>query len=162
GLCPVLRPKYHPDKQGPDVSVTEAEEHLQRFIEVNQAWKVLINILLTLFLELHCWLRACKYAFHALYNEVYAYGCRCGGEFSIGREAADEKAIVCRDTCSLSIRSQEDKLTDLSQCFSLNPEELVDVKEVSPFSLRLHPLNMRPHFNRVFKWTPPRGFSSGQ
>lgn len=93
---------------------------------------------------------------------MYAYGCRCGGEFSIGREAADEKAIVCRDTCSLSIRSQEDKLTDLSRCFSLNPEELVDVKEVSPFSLRLHPLNMRLHFNRVFKWTPPRGFSSGQ
>ncbi|CAB1322888.1 unnamed protein product [Coregonus sp. 'balchen'] len=37
-------------------------------------------------------------------NEVYTYGCRCGGEFSIGREEAEEEeAIVCCDTCSLSI-----------------------------------------------------------
>lgn len=35
--------QYHPDKQGPGVTVTEAEEHLHRFIEVDQAWKVLSN-----------------------------------------------------------------------------------------------------------------------
>uniref|UniRef100_A0A674A4C2 DPH-type MB domain-containing protein n=1 Tax=Salmo trutta TaxID=8032 RepID=A0A674A4C2_SALTR len=91
---------YH--KQGPDVSVTEAEEHLQRFIEVNQAWKVLTG-------ELNqSWPVDARVSLDDMTsdddNEVYAYGCRCGGEFSIGREAADEKAIVCRDTCSLSIR----------------------------------------------------------
>lgn len=34
---------YHPDKQGPDVSSEDAEERLLRFLEVDQAWKVLSN-----------------------------------------------------------------------------------------------------------------------
>uniref|UniRef100_A0AAZ3QC97 DnaJ (Hsp40) homolog, subfamily C, member 24 n=1 Tax=Oncorhynchus tshawytscha TaxID=74940 RepID=A0AAZ3QC97_ONCTS len=107
---------YHPDKQGPDVTVTEAEEHLHRFIEVDQAWKVLSNQETKRAYDLQ--LRASELNqswpvdAHVCLddmtwdddNEVYTYGCRCGGEFSIGREEAEgEEAIVCCDTCSLSI-----------------------------------------------------------
>ncbi|XP_038856356.1 dnaJ homolog subfamily C member 24-like [Salvelinus namaycush] len=113
---PAAADGYHPDKQGPDVSVTEAEEHLHRFIEVNQAWKVLSNKETKRVYDLQLcagelnqsWPVDARVSLDDMTsdddNEVYAYGCRCGGEFSIGREAADEKAIVCRDTCSLSIR----------------------------------------------------------
>uniref|UniRef100_A0A8C8F618 DPH-type MB domain-containing protein n=1 Tax=Oncorhynchus tshawytscha TaxID=74940 RepID=A0A8C8F618_ONCTS len=153
-------------KQGPDVSVTKAEEHLHRFIEVNQAWKVLSNKETNSGELNQSWPVDARVSLDDMTygddNEVYAYGCCCGGEFSIGREAGDENAIVRCDTCSLSIRSQEDKLTDWSRCCSLNPEELFDVKEVSNFSLRLHPLNTCPHFNRAFIWTTSRGFSGGQ
>ncbi|XP_067902700.1 dnaJ homolog subfamily C member 24 isoform X1 [Heterodontus francisci] len=34
---------YHPDKQSADVPVGELEERVQRFIEVDQAWKILGN-----------------------------------------------------------------------------------------------------------------------
>ncbi|XP_016366912.1 dnaJ homolog subfamily C member 24-like isoform X2 [Sinocyclocheilus rhinocerous] len=55
GACPTddiqeLKQKYqklilmfHPDKQRPDVSEGEAEQHMQRFIDVDQAWKILSN-----------------------------------------------------------------------------------------------------------------------
>ncbi|KAK1161741.1 hypothetical protein AOXY_G19372 [Acipenser oxyrinchus oxyrinchus] len=35
--------QYHPDKQSPDVPAGELEKHVQRFIEVDQAWKILGN-----------------------------------------------------------------------------------------------------------------------
>ncbi|XP_056347859.1 dnaJ homolog subfamily C member 24 isoform X2 [Oenanthe melanoleuca] len=34
---------YHPDKQEADVAAGEAEERVQRFIEIDQAWKILGN-----------------------------------------------------------------------------------------------------------------------
>ncbi|XP_031677422.1 dnaJ homolog subfamily C member 24-like [Oncorhynchus kisutch] len=109
---------YHPDKQGPDVSVTKAEEHLHRFIEVNQAWKILSNKETNSKRGFDLQLRAgelnqswpvdARVSLDDMTydddNEVYDYGCCCGGQFSIGKEAGDEKAIVRCDTCSLSIR----------------------------------------------------------
>ncbi|XP_041693820.1 dnaJ homolog subfamily C member 24 [Coregonus clupeaformis] len=107
---------YHPDKRGPDVTVTEAEEHLHRFIEVDQAWKVLSNQETKRAYDLQLraselnqsWPVDARVCLDDMTldedNEVYTYGCRCGGEFSIGREEAEEEeAIVCCDTCSLSI-----------------------------------------------------------
>ncbi|XP_069479643.1 dnaJ homolog subfamily C member 24 isoform X1 [Ambystoma mexicanum] len=35
--------KYHPDKQSADVPAGELEERVQRFIEIDQAWKILGN-----------------------------------------------------------------------------------------------------------------------
>lgn len=35
--------QYHPDKQSADVPAGELEERAQRFIEVDQAWKILGN-----------------------------------------------------------------------------------------------------------------------
>ncbi|MGH0133234.1 UNVERIFIED_CONTAM: hypothetical protein FKN15_005611 [Acipenser sinensis] len=34
---------YHPDKQSPDVPAGELEKRVQRFIDVDQAWKILGN-----------------------------------------------------------------------------------------------------------------------
>uniref|UniRef100_A0A452HHC0 J domain-containing protein n=2 Tax=Gopherus TaxID=38771 RepID=A0A452HHC0_9SAUR len=34
---------YHPDKQSADVPAGEVEERVQRFIEIDQAWKILGN-----------------------------------------------------------------------------------------------------------------------
>uniref|UniRef100_A0A3P8YJZ7 DnaJ homolog subfamily C member 24 n=1 Tax=Esox lucius TaxID=8010 RepID=A0A3P8YJZ7_ESOLU len=129
---------YHPDKQGPDVTVTEAEEHLRRFIEVDQAWKVLSNQETKRAYDLqlrgaYCLSPAISQPLKAAGNElnqswpvdarvclddmtwdedneVYTYSCRCGGEFSTGREEADG-AIVCCDTCSLGIEVNRTNLT---------------------------------------------------
>ncbi|KAL0968572.1 hypothetical protein UPYG_G00268660 [Umbra pygmaea] len=106
--------QYHPDKQGPGVTVTEAEEHLHRFVEVDQAWKVLSNQETKREYDLQ--LRASElnqsWPVDASVclddmtwdddHGAYTYGCRCGGEYSVRREEAEE-AIVCCDTCSLSI-----------------------------------------------------------
>uniref|UniRef100_A0A8C0QM21 DnaJ heat shock protein family (Hsp40) member C24 n=1 Tax=Chelonoidis abingdonii TaxID=106734 RepID=A0A8C0QM21_CHEAB len=35
--------EYHPDKQSADVPAGEVEERVQRFIEIDQAWKILGN-----------------------------------------------------------------------------------------------------------------------
>uniref|UniRef100_A0A8C7LIR5 Uncharacterized protein n=1 Tax=Oncorhynchus mykiss TaxID=8022 RepID=A0A8C7LIR5_ONCMY len=119
-------------------------EHLHRFIEVNQAWKVLSNketnskrglpdfsiriVLCDIYMFLlrlneagelnQSWPIDERVSLDDMTsdddNEVYAYGCCCGGEFSIGREAED----------------------DWSRCCSLNPEELFDVKESLGCSLK--------------------------
>ncbi|NXS06590.1 DJC24 protein, partial [Neodrepanis coruscans] len=34
---------YHPDKQEADVPAAEVEERVQRFMEIDQAWKILGN-----------------------------------------------------------------------------------------------------------------------
>ncbi|XP_062317798.1 dnaJ homolog subfamily C member 24 [Osmerus eperlanus] len=105
---------YHPDKQGPDVSEEEAAGRLLRFLEVGQAWKVLSNQDSRREYDLQ--LRASQLQQHWPVDahvclddmswdqdkEVYTLGCRCGGEFCIGREE-EEEAVVCCDTCSLSI-----------------------------------------------------------
>ncbi|XP_048477395.1 dnaJ homolog subfamily C member 24-like [Rhincodon typus] len=39
----LLQYNYHPDKQRADAPVEELEECVQRFIEVDQAWKILGN-----------------------------------------------------------------------------------------------------------------------
>ncbi|NP_001291094.1 dnaJ homolog subfamily C member 24 [Esox lucius] len=113
---------YHPDKQGPDVTVTEAEEHLRRFIEVDQAWKVLSNQETKRAYDLQLraselnqsWPVDARVCLDDMTwdedNEVYTYSCRCGGEFSTGREEADG-AIVCCDTCSLGIEVNRTNLT---------------------------------------------------
>lgn len=55
-------------------------------------------------------------------NECYSYSCRCGGEFHLEKEEAeeDEDSVVCCDTCSLSIevrRSTWCLLIKLSSAF---------------------------------------------
>ncbi|XP_046890879.1 dnaJ homolog subfamily C member 24 [Hypomesus transpacificus] len=117
---------YHPDKQGPDVSEEEAAGRLLRFLEVGQAWKVLSNQDSRREYDLQQ--RASQLKQHLPVDahvglddmswdqdkEVYTLGCRCGGEFCIGREelegeeeegeeAEEAAAVVCCDTCSLSI-----------------------------------------------------------
>ncbi|XP_078077055.1 dnaJ homolog subfamily C member 24 [Mustelus asterias] len=107
---------YHPDKQSADVPVGELEECVQRFIEVDQAWKILGNeetkreydlqrrdVAMTqnwpvdaqVPLEDMSWIEA---------DQCYTYDCRCGGEYVLSKEEAEENEfLLCCDTCSLSI-----------------------------------------------------------
>ncbi|XP_066556613.1 dnaJ homolog subfamily C member 24 [Amia ocellicauda] len=107
---------YHPDKQSPDVPPGEVEQRVQRFIEVDQAWKILGNeetkreydlqrratelqqrwpVDAQVFLEDMNWVDG---------EQAYMYECRCGGEYILSKEDAEEHvSIICCDTCSLSI-----------------------------------------------------------
>uniref|UniRef100_V9LDS6 DnaJ-like subfamily C member 24-like protein n=1 Tax=Callorhinchus milii TaxID=7868 RepID=V9LDS6_CALMI len=107
---------YHPDKQSADVPAGELEERVQRFIEVDQAWKILGNeetkreydlqrrevtlaqkwpVDAEVSLDEMSWIDA---------DECYIYDCRCGGEFILAKEEAEENiSVICCNTCSLSI-----------------------------------------------------------
>ncbi|KAJ8252087.1 hypothetical protein COCON_G00213990 [Conger conger] len=108
---------YHPDKQGPGAAAGEVEQRLQRFIEVDQAWKILSNPETKTAYDLQRRAQELKQNWpvdaHISLDDmdwddgeqVYRYGCRCGGEFIIGKEETEEEeeSVVCCDTCSLSI-----------------------------------------------------------
>ncbi|KAF7707643.1 dnaJ homolog subfamily C member 24 isoform X1 [Silurus meridionalis] len=110
--------KFHPDKQNPGLSEEEAGLRLQRFIEVDQAWKILsseesrreFDLQLRAYELKQSWpLDACITLEDMNWdseNECYSYSCRCGGEFLLEKEDAEGDegaAVVCCDTCSLSI-----------------------------------------------------------
>ncbi|KAM6973305.1 dnaJ homolog subfamily C member 24 [Aplochiton taeniatus] len=111
---------YHPDRQGPDVSPAEAQHRLQRFLEVDLAWKTLSDPLAKRQYDLQrraselnqSWPVECRMDLDEMTwdqdSELYTYGCRCGGQFCVGKEEVEQQeeeqgAIVCCDTCSLSI-----------------------------------------------------------
>ncbi|KAI1904603.1 hypothetical protein AGOR_G00007320 [Albula goreensis] len=107
---------YHPDKQGPDVAAGEVEQHVQRFIEVDQAWKILSNEetrrAYDLQLRAHKLKQSWPVDAHICLDDmecdedehIYTYSCRCGGQFIIGKEdVEEEESVICCDTCSLSI-----------------------------------------------------------
>ncbi|KAJ8248924.1 hypothetical protein GJAV_G00229240 [Gymnothorax javanicus] len=109
--------QYHPDKQAPDTAAVELERRLEKFIEVDQAWKILGSEDTKRAYDLQRRAQELKQNWpidaricleemdwdHG--EEVYRYGCRCGGEFLIGKEETEEEeeSVICCDTCSLSI-----------------------------------------------------------
>ncbi|XP_073797965.1 dnaJ homolog subfamily C member 24 isoform X2 [Danio rerio] len=117
--------EFHPDKQRPDVSEEEAEQHLQRFIDIDQAWKILSNEESRN--EYNLQLRACELKqswpvdAHITLDdmnwdyetECYSYTCRCGGEFILEKDETQEvETVVCCDSCSLSIEVKKVGLED--------------------------------------------------
>ncbi|XP_076878307.1 dnaJ homolog subfamily C member 24 [Brachyhypopomus gauderio] len=107
---------FHPDKQKPGLSEEEADQRLRRFLEVDQAWKVLGNqeSRRTFDLQLRAdelkqsWpVDACVVSGDMSWDSegrTYSYGCRCGGDFVLTEEEMEDGAVVCCDTCSLSIQ----------------------------------------------------------
>ncbi|KAG9271991.1 hypothetical protein AMEX_G12934 [Astyanax mexicanus] len=109
--------ELHPDKQKSDLSEEESELHLQRFIDVDQAWKVLSNEESRKAFDLQLRAQELKQSWPVdacikledmdwdSENECYSYSCRCGGEFHLEKDEAEEEedSVVCCDTCSLSI-----------------------------------------------------------
>ncbi|XP_026507357.1 dnaJ homolog subfamily C member 24 isoform X3 [Terrapene carolina triunguis] len=83
---------YHPDKQSADVPAGEVEERVQRFIEIDQAWKILGNEETKK-----------EYDLQRHDEECYTRLCRCGGKYTVSRNEAEEVSLVCCDTCSLII-----------------------------------------------------------
>ncbi|XP_006031739.1 dnaJ homolog subfamily C member 24 [Alligator sinensis] len=106
---------YHPDKQSADVPAGEVEERVQRFIEIDQAWKILGNEETKKEYDLQRreddltqeWpLDAQIYLEDMSWNndeQCYTFLCRCGGKYTISKNETKEVSLVCCDTCSLII-----------------------------------------------------------
>ncbi|XP_067388184.1 dnaJ homolog subfamily C member 24 isoform X1 [Emydura macquarii macquarii] len=116
---------YHPDKQSADVPAGEVGERVQRFIEIDQAWKILgneetkkeydlqrreLNIYHYFLLEddlMQTWPVDAQICLEDMsWNKderCYTCPCRCGGKYTVSRNEAEEVSLVCCDTCSLII-----------------------------------------------------------
>ncbi|KAK0687627.1 DJC24 protein, partial [Pygoscelis papua] len=106
---------YHPDKQKADVPAGEVEERVQRFIEIDQAWKILGNeeTKKEYDLQQHEDNLSKEWPLHAQihledmsWNEdeqCYTLSCRCGGNYTVFKSETKDVSLVCCDTCSLVI-----------------------------------------------------------
>ncbi|KAM6074751.1 dnaJ homolog subfamily C member 24 isoform 2-T2 [Chlamydotis macqueenii] len=106
---------YHPDKQKADAPAGEVEERVQRFIEIDQAWKILGNEETKKEYDLQQrednltkeWpLHAQIYLEDMSWNEdeqCYTLLCRCGGNYTVSKSETKDVSLVCCDTCSLVI-----------------------------------------------------------
>ncbi|XP_054827408.1 dnaJ homolog subfamily C member 24 isoform X1 [Eublepharis macularius] len=106
---------YHPDKQNADVPAGEVEARKQRFIEIDRAWKILGNEEtkkeydlqrreheLTEVLPVDAQVSFQDMAWNCN-NQCYSLICRCGGNYTISKNEAEDVSLVCCDTCSLVI-----------------------------------------------------------
>ncbi|KAM9659294.1 dnaJ homolog subfamily C member 24 [Trichechus inunguis] len=105
---------YHPDKQSADVPAGTVEECIQKFIEIDQAWKILGNeetkkeydlqrheddlrnigpVDARVYLEEMSWNKD---------DHSFSLSCRCGGKYSISKNEVEVDLISC-DTCSLIV-----------------------------------------------------------
>ncbi|XP_058016821.1 dnaJ homolog subfamily C member 24 [Ahaetulla prasina] len=106
---------YHPDKQSTDVPAGEAEARMQRFIEIDRAWKILGNeekkkeydlqrreyeleqgcpVDTQVSLEDMTWNHS---------DHCYSFTCRCGGKYIVSKNEVEDVSLVNCDTCSLVI-----------------------------------------------------------
>lgn len=106
---------YHPDKQKADVPAGEVEERVQRFIEIDQAWKILGNEETKKEYDLQQrennltkeWPLHARISLEDMsWNEdeqCYTLSCRCGGNYTVFRSETKDVSLVCCDMCSLVI-----------------------------------------------------------
>ncbi|XP_073899649.1 dnaJ homolog subfamily C member 24 [Castor canadensis] len=106
---------YHPDKQSTDVPAETVEECIQKFIEIDQAWKILGNeetkkeydlqqhadelrnmgpVDAQVYLEEMTWNQD---------DQSFSLSCRCGGKYTISKDEAEDVNLIACDTCSLII-----------------------------------------------------------
>ncbi|XP_073916737.1 dnaJ homolog subfamily C member 24-like [Castor canadensis] len=106
---------YHPDKQSTDVPAETVEECIQKFIEIDQAWKILGNeetkkeydlqqhadelrnmgpVDAQVYLEEMTWNQD---------DQSFSLSCRCGGKYTISKDEAEDVNLIACDTCSLVI-----------------------------------------------------------
>uniref|UniRef100_A0A8D2AZ26 DnaJ homolog subfamily C member 24 n=1 Tax=Sciurus vulgaris TaxID=55149 RepID=A0A8D2AZ26_SCIVU len=111
---------YHPDKQSTDVPAGTVEECIQKFIEIDQAWKILGNeetkkeydlqrhedelrnlgpVDAQVYLEEMSWNKG---------DCSFFLSCRCGGKYSVSKDEAEEVNLISCDTCSLIIELLHD------------------------------------------------------
>ncbi|KAM9302125.1 dnaJ homolog subfamily C member 24 [Gastrophryne carolinensis] len=106
---------YHPDKQHGEAEMRQSAEAAQRFIEINQAWKILGNEetkrvydLLRRDSEMT---QSCpvdnQIQLEEMYwekdEEYYYYTCRCGGRYILEQPDPGQCSLVNCDSCSLII-----------------------------------------------------------
>ncbi|XP_028622802.1 dnaJ homolog subfamily C member 24 isoform X1 [Grammomys surdaster] len=106
---------YHPDKQSADVPAGTVEECMQKFIEIDQAWKILGNeetkkkydlqrhedelrnvgpVDAQVHLEEMSWNED---------DESFSLSCRCGGKYTVYKDEAQEANLISCDMCSLIV-----------------------------------------------------------
>ncbi|NWS36186.1 DJC24 protein, partial [Polioptila caerulea] len=107
---------YHPDKQEAGAPAAEVQERVRRFIEIDQAWKILGNEETKKEYDLQQrednlteeWpVHAQIYLKDMSWNEdeqLYTLSCRCGGSYSVFKSETKDVSLVCCDTCSLVIQ----------------------------------------------------------
>uniref|UniRef100_A0A8D1D3F0 DnaJ heat shock protein family (Hsp40) member C24 n=1 Tax=Sus scrofa TaxID=9823 RepID=A0A8D1D3F0_PIG len=107
--------KYHPDKQSADVPAGTVEECIQKFIEIDQAWKILGNEETKKEYDLQRHeddlrnmgpVDARVYLEEMSWNEgdhSFSLSCRCGGKYIVSKDEAKEVTLISCDTCSLII-----------------------------------------------------------
>ena len=83
---------YHPDKQSADVPAGTMEECMQKFIEIDQAWKILGNEETKK-----------KYDLQRHGDESFFLSCRCGGKYTVSKDEAQEATLISCDACSLIV-----------------------------------------------------------
>nr|XP_042131805.1 dnaJ homolog subfamily C member 24 isoform X1 [Peromyscus maniculatus bairdii]XP_042131806.1 dnaJ homolog subfamily C member 24 isoform X1 [Peromyscus maniculatus bairdii] len=107
--------QYHPDKQSTDVPAGTMDERTQKFIEIDQAWKILGNeetkkmydlqrheaelrrmgpVDAQVYLEDMSWNKD---------DESFSLTCRCGGKYTVSKDEVEEVNLICCDTCSLIV-----------------------------------------------------------
>lgn len=112
---------YHPDKQSADVPAETVEECIQKFIEIDQAWKILGNEETKKEYDLQRHeddlrnmgpVDAQVYLEELSWNEddhSFSLSCRCGGTYSISKDEAEVVTLISCDTCSLIIELLQKK-----------------------------------------------------
>ncbi|KAK7815028.1 hypothetical protein U0070_024371 [Myodes glareolus] len=123
---PVFAYQYHPDKQSADAPAGTMEKCMQKFIEIDQAWKILGNEETKKMYDLQR---------HGPDDGSFSLTCRCGGKYTVSKDEVEEV--------------QEGECPD-----RLDPQNPVYAEETSPsvivngFSERLrasHNQRIRPH-----------------
>ncbi|XP_053139045.1 dnaJ homolog subfamily C member 24 isoform X2 [Hemicordylus capensis] len=106
---------HHPDKQSADVPAGEVEARMQRFIEIDRAWKILGNEETKKAYDLQRreheltqgWPVDAQVSLkHMAWNcndQCYSLACRCGGTYTVCKNEAEDISLVSCDSCSLLI-----------------------------------------------------------
>ncbi|XP_012874812.1 PREDICTED: dnaJ homolog subfamily C member 24 isoform X2 [Dipodomys ordii] len=106
---------YHPDKQSTDVPAGMVEEYIQKFINIDQAWKILGNEETKKEYDLQRHddelrnmgpVDAKVYLEEMSWNEddhSFSLNCRCGGKYTISKDEAEDVNLISCDTYSLII-----------------------------------------------------------
>ncbi|KAH0516665.1 DnaJ-like protein subfamily C member 24 [Microtus ochrogaster] len=83
---------YHPDKQSADAPAGTMEECMQKFIEIDQAWKILGN-------------EETKKMYDLQRHDdgSFSLTCRCGGKYTVSKDEVEEVNLISCDTCSLIV-----------------------------------------------------------
>uniref|UniRef100_A0A9L0KAY6 DnaJ heat shock protein family (Hsp40) member C24 n=1 Tax=Equus asinus TaxID=9793 RepID=A0A9L0KAY6_EQUAS len=107
--------QYHPDRQSADAPAEAVEECVRKFIEIDQAWKILGHEetkkeydLLRLEDDLRNLgpVDAQVYLEEMSWNEddhSFSLSCRCGGKYRVSKDEAEEVTLISCDTCSLIV-----------------------------------------------------------
>ena len=112
--------KYHPDKLSPDISDGEKRSHVDHFITIDKAWKILGDVDIRKEYDAR-WHQRCLAQQWPIQEDVqfedfdefeyagsrraHVYSCRCGGDYYLtAMDVQFKMDLVCCETCSLCIR----------------------------------------------------------